>query len=96
MPTTRLHPPNPRDEMDDIRVDFAKCFATPHGRRVLAYLEKKHFVHSPVINTAQDGIGRIDPNRVLYCEAQRAVVLDIARLAQMGASGEKLPDKGEE
>uniref|UniRef100_A0A6H1ZEP5 Bbp19-like phage domain-containing protein n=1 Tax=viral metagenome TaxID=1070528 RepID=A0A6H1ZEP5_9ZZZZ len=96
MPTTRLHPPNPRDEVDDIRVDFAKCFGSPHGQRVLAHLEKRYFVHAPIITVAQDGTGRIDPERVIYCEAQRAVILDIARSASLGADGEKLPDKGEE
>ncbi len=70
-----------RGAAQDLAADFARCFSTPAGRRVLEYLERA-FLARRVPPTASDALLR-------HVEGQRSVVAHVRSLIEQGLSARR-------
>lgn len=61
------------DEKRQLAMDFKDTFGSPYGLRVLEALDKRTTMNRPSV----DSTGTIDPNRIIYDEGQRAMMVFI-------------------
>jgi hypothetical protein len=61
------------EEKRQLAMDFKDTFGSPFGERVLAELDKRTTMNRPSVSSA----GVIDPNRIIYDEGQRAMMVFI-------------------